>query len=71
MMGSAVSSRVRRHRDALRNAGLRPIQLWVPDTRQPSFAEECHRQSTLLAQDSQEQEFLAWIADASDTAGWQ
>jgi len=57
MMGSAVSSRVQRHRDGLRNAGLRPIQLWVPDTRQPSFAEESHRQSTLLAQDSQEQEF--------------
>ncbi len=56
-MGSAVSSRVQRHRDGLRNAGLRPIQLWVPDTRQPSFAEESHRQSTLLAQDSQEQEF--------------
>jgi hypothetical protein len=70
-MGSAVSSRVQRHRDALRNAGLRPVQLWVPDTRQPSFAEECHRQSSLLAQDPQEQEVLAWIADTSDTAGWQ
>ena len=42
-----VNSRVQKHRDALRRAGLRPVQLWVPDTRRPNFAEECRRQSAL------------------------
>lgn len=45
-----VSSRVQKHRDALRKAGLRPIQIWVPDTRRPDFAQECRRQSQLVAQ---------------------
>ena len=44
-----VNSRVQKHRDALRMAGLRPVQIWVPDTRRPNFAEECRRQSRLAA----------------------
>ncbi|NBU58867.1 MAG: DUF3018 family protein [Betaproteobacteria bacterium] len=38
-----VNARVQKHRDALRRAGLRPVQIWVPDTRLPGFAEECGR----------------------------
>lgn len=45
-----VNSRVQKHRDALRRAGLRPLQIWVPDTRRPDFAKECSRQSRLVAQ---------------------
>jgi hypothetical protein len=36
--------RVQRHRDRMRAAGLRPIQIWVPDTRAPGFAAEYARQ---------------------------
>jgi hypothetical protein len=28
----------------LRAKGLRPIQIWVPDVRAPSFRSEAHRQ---------------------------
>jgi hypothetical protein len=45
--------RVQKRRDALRMAGLRPIQIWVPDTRRPDFADECRRQSRLVAQADQ------------------
>lgn len=50
-MGSRAtgSQRVQRRRDKLRAAGLRPVQIWVPDTRAPGFAEECRRQCLLLA----------------------
>lgn len=46
-----VSSRekVRAHRERLRNEGLRPIQVWVPDVRSPAFAAEAHRQSLAAA----------------------
>lgn len=44
-----VTERVQKRRDALRAAGLRPIQIWVPDTRRPGFAEECRRQSRVVA----------------------
>ncbi|MBX9459405.1 MAG: antitoxin MazE family protein [Rhizobium sp.] len=48
-MASSVNETVQRHRDAMRAAGLRPIQIWVPDTRLPGFAEECRRQSLAAA----------------------
>jgi hypothetical protein len=48
-MPTPVSLRVRKRRDALRAAGLRPVQIWVPDTRGPGFAEECRRQSLAVA----------------------
>ena len=46
---SHVNSRVQKHRDALRRAGLRPVQIWVPDTRRADFAEQCRRQCRLAA----------------------
>lgn len=55
-MPTPVSERVKKRRAALRAAGLRPLQIWVPDTRLPGFAEECRRQSQLVA--------LADMADA-------
>jgi hypothetical protein len=48
-MPTPISARVQKRRDALRAAGLRPIQIWVPDTRRAGFAEECRRQSRLAA----------------------
>ncbi len=42
------AERVERRRAKLRAAGLRPVQIWVPDTRATGFAEECRRQSRLI-----------------------
>lgn len=50
MATTHINARVQKHRDSLRRAGLRPVQIWVPDTRRPDFAEECRRQSRLVAQ---------------------
>lgn len=63
--------RVQKHRDKLRAAGLRPLQIWVPDTRRPGFAEECRRQSRLLLDDPREPVTLAWLAAAADTDDWE
>ena len=48
---SPKSSRVkvREHRERLREQGLRPIQIWVPDVRSPAFRSEAHRQSLAIA----------------------
>lgn len=70
-MPEPTKTRVRKYRDSLRAAGLRPIQIWVPDTRKKGFAEECRRQSLLVANDPQEAEVLSWIEDVSDTEGWE
>lgn len=65
-----VTERVRKHRKGLKHAGLRPIQIWVPDTRNPSFAEECRRQSQNIAKNPHEKESLDWLERVADTIGW-
>ena len=35
---------MRRCRESLRAAGLRPVQLWLPDTRRADFAADCRNQ---------------------------
>lgn len=69
-MATSGTERVRKRRNALRAAGLRPVQIWVPDTRQAGFAAECRRQSAALADDPQETETLDWIERVADTQGW-
>lgn len=67
-----VNARVQKHRDALRMAGLRLVQIWVPDTRRPDFAEECRRQSRLAAQaDIADAEMQRFMDEAvGDVDGW-
>ncbi len=40
---------------------MRPIQLWVTDTRSPVFAAEAHRQSAAVAASTQEADDEAFI----------
>jgi hypothetical protein len=47
-MTSSSIQRVHRRRRKLREQGLRPVQIWVPDTRAPGFAEEALRQGRLV-----------------------
>ena len=70
-MRVATSERVQKHRAALRESGLRPVQIWVPDTRRAGFAEECRRQSLLLQGDVHERETTEWLEAAGDHEGWQ
>ncbi|MFH7321140.1 antitoxin MazE family protein [Desulfurivibrio sp. D14AmB] len=70
-MIASSAARVRKHREGLRKAGLRPVQIWVPDTRKPSFAKECRRQSAMLLNDPDEREVLNWIETGTDVTGWE
>jgi hypothetical protein len=58
--------KVRAHRGRLRQQGLRPIQIWVPDVRSPAFKAEAHRQSLAVAQSPQSDEDQAFIDAVSD-----
>lgn len=70
-MTTDTNQRVQRHRDALRRAGLRPLQIWVADTRRPGFREECLRQSLSLSADPQEADVLTFLEYAADRDGWR
>jgi hypothetical protein len=66
------AQRVQRRRDKLRAAGLRPVQIWVPDTRAAGFAEECARQARLVRDNeapATHADSAVWF-ETSDTTGW-
>lgn len=64
-MAKALNERVRQRRDAMRAAGLRPLQLWVPDSRKAGFSAECRRQSLIIAQAEAADGDLAGFMDAA------
>jgi hypothetical protein len=52
-------------RARMRARGLRPIQIWVPDTRAPGFAEEAARQALAAAQSPHEAGIQAFVDEIS------
>lgn len=58
--------KVRAHRVRLREQGMRPIQIWVPDVRAPSFKAQAHLQALAVANSDHagdDQAFTDAIAD--------
>lgn len=66
---SPSRAKVRRHREKLRAQGLRPVTLWLPDTRTPEFKDQAHKQSLAVARSEQEAEDQAFIDSLSDPFG--
>jgi hypothetical protein len=60
-----AKERMRGYRARQQAAGLRLVQLWVPDTRSPKFAAECRRQARLLKNDPAETDVLKFIEGAA------
>ncbi len=61
----AVRERVGEYRRRMRERGLRPLQVWVPDVRTEIFAAEAHRQASLVAradESGDDQEFVEAIS---------
>lgn len=59
-------AKVQEHRERLRAQGLRPIQIWVPDVRAPSFRSEARRQARAVAASAHTREDQAFIDAASE-----
>lgn len=62
----ASSGKMQNYRARLRKRGLRPVQIWVPDSRLPEFSAELSRQVTSLNA-SDEADVLNFIEKAADT----
>ncbi|MEY3513951.1 MAG: hypothetical protein RL420_974 [Pseudomonadota bacterium] len=72
-MASQTSNRVQKHRDGLRAQGLRPVQIWVPDTRREGFESLCAKQAQLVANLEMDDTDLARDLNLAfrDIDGWQ
>jgi hypothetical protein len=65
----AIRVKVQRHRDSLRDQGLRPIQIWVPDIDARSFRAAARRQSLAVATSphaADDQAFIDALSDRGD-----
>jgi nicotinamide mononucleotide adenylyltransferase len=58
--------RMQTRRDRLRLQGLRPIQHWVPDLRDPKVRADLRRQAKLLAKHPENDEIDKWIEAVVD-----
>ncbi len=72
MPAITINERVQKHRANLRASGLRPVQIWVPDTRRTDFDEECRRQSLVVAEVERKEAELDRLMDSalSNVEGW-
>ena len=53
--------KVQAHRRRLREQGLRPIQIWAPNVRDPRFIAEARRPSQLVSNDPSQMDDQAFI----------
>lgn len=66
------ADKVARHRQRMRDAGFRPVQFWVPDTRAADFAERVRQQCLKLKGDPAEADLLRFTEEAAgQIEGWQ
>lgn len=59
--------KVRAHRERLRQQGLRPLQIWVPDVKAPSFKKQAHRQALAVAKSRHagaDQDFIDAVSES-------
>ncbi len=63
----SVPERMQNYRQRMRAAGLRPVQIWVPDTRSPDFVANCTRQArAVAAHDPAGDEIMRFIEEVAD-----
>ena len=66
-----AAARMRARRARLRAQGLRPVQHWVPDLRDPKVRAEIRRQGALLANHPENAVIDAWIERMYDWDEWR
>ena len=69
MAAASTSERVRAFRQRMRALGLRQIEVWVPDVRDPAFSSEARLQSLAVASSPEavaDQDFIDSINVSSE-----
>jgi hypothetical protein len=69
-MGLNSAQKMRQYRNRMKAAGLRPIQLWVPDVRSRKIVEEVRKQSIRVSSDPREGVIMDFVESVMDREGW-
>lgn len=67
----SARERMQARRDRLRRQGLRPVQHWVPDLRDPKVRAEIRREAALLAKHPENDAIDDWIEQMYDSSDWR
>lgn len=71
-MAKSPTEKMASYRARLRAQGLRPVQIWAPDTRAPGFAESIRRQSLMLCGHRSDEDIADFLdAAAAEIEGWE
>jgi hypothetical protein len=62
--------RMASRRDRLRAQGLRPVQHWVPDLRDPKVLADIRREGAMLSKHPEDAAIDDWLDTIRDPADW-
>ena len=65
------AKRVRKHREKMKAAGLKPVTIWVPDVDSPEFKARLAREIELINADPESERVMEEMLALSDFSDWK
>ena len=65
------AKRVRKHREKMKAAGLKPVTIWVPDVNSPEFKARVAREIELINADPESERVMEEMLAISDFSDWK
>jgi hypothetical protein len=65
------AKRVRKHREKMKAAGLKPVTIWVPDADAPGYREEIRRQCELINASADSERVIDEMLSVADFSDWK
>jgi hypothetical protein len=64
------AKRVRKHREKMKAAGLKPVTIWVPDVNAPGYREALARDIARINADDESTRVMEDMLELSDFSDW-
>jgi hypothetical protein len=65
------AKRVRKHRDKMKAAGLKPVTIWVPDVNAPGYKEALARDIAKINADEESTRVMEDMLELADFSDWK
>jgi hypothetical protein len=65
------AKRVRKHREKMKAAGLKPVTIWVPDVDAPGYKDEIRRQCEAINASADSERVIDEMLSVADFSDWK
>ena len=65
------AERVRKHREKMKAAGLKPVTIWVPDVNAPGYREALARDIARINADEESTRVMEDMLELADFSDWK